>query len=81
MPHHGVLTIGIWSDLDTPELRSHFKTLGLESLPILHLECPQVSIEYKTRVCPDRIKGESFRGWLRRAEIAQAHRLKTQVPA
>lgn len=63
------LRVGVWSDVDGPEIRTALRSLGMQSLPVVHLESADVDVRYKVRHCPDRDKGESFRVWLQRAEI------------
>jgi len=63
------LLVGVWSDLDGPEIRAALRALGMQSLPVVHLESADVDVRYKVRHCPERDPGESFRVWLQRAEI------------
>ena len=64
------LQIGIWQDLDGPEVRAAIRAVALHVHPIVHLANAEVPIRYKVRRCPDRAKGESFGSWLERAEQA-----------
>lgn len=45
----GVTTIGIWSDLDGPELRKALRTFGSDRLPIRYLDGVDVPMRYKLR--------------------------------
>jgi hypothetical protein len=63
--------IGIWPDLDCPEVYSALKVVGMVRLPTVNLESADVPVRYKVRACPARFLGESFAAWLRRAEKAQ----------
>jgi hypothetical protein len=42
-------TIGIWSDLDSPAIRSALHILGVDELPIRYLDGPGVPLRYKLR--------------------------------
>jgi hypothetical protein len=64
------LQIGIWQDLDSPEIREAIRALGLDVHPVVCLETAEVPIRFKVRRTPDRAKGESFSAWLERAEEA-----------
>ncbi len=66
------LRIGIWEDLDGPELRECIRTLGMGGCRVLYLESESVALRYKVQQCPERLKGESFQAFLKRAE--QIHR-------
>ncbi|HJT89213.1 MAG TPA: hypothetical protein VJ732_15200 [Bryobacteraceae bacterium] len=44
-----VTTIGIWSDLDGPELRKALRTFGSDRLPIRYLDGAGVPARYKLR--------------------------------
>ncbi len=48
----GVTTIGIWSDLDGPELRKALRTFGSDRLPIRYLDGAGVPVRYKLRRVP-----------------------------
>jgi len=50
----GVTTIGIWSDLDGPELRKALRTFGSDQLPVRYLDGAGVPVRYKLR----RVAGE-----------------------
>lgn len=62
--------IGVWQDLDGPELRGAIRAVGMGEHPIVHLESADVPLPYKVRCCPDRRSGESFTSWQTRAEGA-----------
>jgi hypothetical protein len=66
--------IGIWDDLDGPELRRAIWVLGMGEHRIVYLESRQIAIQFKSRRCPERHRGESFSSWRKRAEVAH-HRL------
>lgn len=42
-------TIGLWSDLDGPDIRAAVSTLGLAGLPVRYLDGTGVPIRYKVR--------------------------------
>jgi hypothetical protein len=46
--------VGVWSDLDAPEVRAALRTFGSDGLPILYLDGLGVPGRYKLR----RVKGE-----------------------
>ncbi len=48
----GVTTIGIWSDLDGPELRKALRAFGSNQLPIRYLDGADVPMRYKLRRVP-----------------------------
>jgi hypothetical protein len=50
----GVITIGIWSDLDGPEIRAALRTMGSGGLPIRYLDGAGIPSVYKLR----RVGGE-----------------------
>jgi hypothetical protein len=50
----GVVTIGIWSDLDGPEIRDALRTLGSGQIPVRYLDTAGVPPQYKLR----RVEGE-----------------------
>ena len=50
----GINIIGIWSDLDGPEIRSALATVGHGAVPVRYLDGPDVPLMYKVR----RISGE-----------------------
>jgi hypothetical protein len=50
----GITTIGIWSDLDGPEVRRALGTFGSQQLPIRYLDGAGIPIRYKLR----RVDGE-----------------------
>jgi hypothetical protein len=47
-------TIGVWSDLDGPEVRAALRTFGSERLPVRYLDGAGVPMRYKVR----RVDGE-----------------------
>jgi hypothetical protein len=50
----GAATIGLWSDLDGPELRAALRVLELQRLPIRYLDGDGIPTQYKLR----RVEGE-----------------------
>jgi len=50
----GVATVGIWSDLDGPELRNALRRFGSDQLPVRYLDGAGVPVRYKLR----RVAGE-----------------------
>jgi hypothetical protein len=50
----GVTTIGLWSDLDGPEVRKALRVFGSDSLPVRYLDGAAVPVRYKLR----RVEGE-----------------------
>jgi len=50
----GGATIGVWSDLDGPEVRAALRTFGSERLPVRYLDGAGVPMRYKAR----RVDGE-----------------------
>lgn len=48
----GQLKVGIWSDLDSPEVREALRTLGLAALSVVYLDDPEVPLEYHIRTVP-----------------------------
>lgn len=51
-------TIGVWSDLDGPEIRTGLRILGFERLPVRYLDGAGVPMRYKVR----RVEGEPVPG-------------------
>jgi hypothetical protein len=47
-------TIGLWSDLDGPEVRAALRTFGSDRLPVRYLDGAGVPMRYKMR----RVDGE-----------------------
>ena len=47
-------SIGVWSDLDGPEIRAALRTLGNAELPVRYLEGAGVPMHYRAR----RVEGE-----------------------
>ena len=54
MALEGGATIGLWSDLDGPEVRAALRTFGSDRLPVRYLDGAGVPMRYKLR----RVKGE-----------------------
>jgi hypothetical protein len=54
MALEGGATIGMWSDLDGPEVRAALRTFGPERLPLRYLDGAGVPARYKVR----RVEGE-----------------------
>jgi hypothetical protein len=54
MPLEGGATIGVWSDLDGPEVRAALRTFGSDRLPLRYLDGAGVPVRYKVR----RVEGE-----------------------
>jgi hypothetical protein len=54
MALEGGPTIGVWSDLDGPEVRAALRTFGSDRLPLRYLDGAGVPIRYKVR----RVEGE-----------------------
>jgi hypothetical protein len=50
----GVVTVGVWSDLDGPEIRSALGVLGSGGLPVRYLDSGGIPMRYKLR----RVEGE-----------------------
>src|SRR5262249_8740090 len=50
----GGATIGLWSDLDGPEIRAALRTFGSDRLPLRYLDGASVPVRYKVR----RVAGE-----------------------
>ena len=49
MQLEGGLTIGIWSDLDGPEIRGALRVLEADQLPVQYLDSPRTPLRYKVR--------------------------------
>jgi hypothetical protein len=47
-------TVGVWSDLDGPEVRAALRTFGSEHLPVRYLDGAGIPVRYKLR----RVEGE-----------------------
>jgi hypothetical protein len=45
----GTITVGIWSDLDGPEIRATLRSLGSDRLPVRYLDGYGVPMRYKVR--------------------------------
>ena len=54
MELEGGTTVGLWSDLDGPEVRAALRTFGSERLPVRYLDGAGVPMRYKAR----RVEGE-----------------------
>ena len=54
MALEGGATIGVWSDLDGPEVRAALRTFGSDRLPVRYLDGAGVPMRYKLR----RVEGE-----------------------
>ena len=54
MALEGGATIGVWSDLDGPEVRAALRTFGSKQLPVRYLDGSGVPMRYKLR----RVEGE-----------------------
>jgi hypothetical protein len=54
MALEGGATIGVWSDLDGPEVRAALRTMGLDRLFVRYLDGAGVPVRYKLR----RVNGE-----------------------
>jgi hypothetical protein len=54
MALEGGATIGVWSDLNGPEVRAALRTFGSDRLPVRYLDCAGVPMRYKAR----RVEGE-----------------------
>lgn len=50
----GATTIGLWSDLDGPDVRAALRVFGSNRLPIRYLDGTRIPMRYKLR----RVKGE-----------------------
>ncbi len=46
----GVLTIGLWTDIDGPEIRAALRTLGHADLPVRYLDGDDIPMRYKARL-------------------------------
>jgi len=54
MALEGGATIGVWSDLDGPEVRAALRTFGSDGMPVRYLDGAGVPMRYKVR----RVDGE-----------------------
>jgi hypothetical protein len=54
MALEGGTTIGLWSDLDGPEVRAALRTFGSDGLPVRYLDGAGVPMRFKVR----RVEGE-----------------------
>jgi hypothetical protein len=62
------LRIGIFSDLDCPEVRQAIENIHLSGYQVIYLDRADVPPDYRNRRCPKRNIGESFQSWKKRAE-------------
>jgi hypothetical protein len=46
----GAVTIGVWSDLDGPEVRAALRTFGSDGLPMRYLDGAGIPMRYKLRL-------------------------------
>ncbi len=60
--------VGIFSDLDTPEVRQAIENVHFGKCPVVYLDREDIAIDYRIRKSPVRRPGESFSNWRRRAE-------------
>jgi hypothetical protein len=49
----GTTTIGIWSDLDGPDIRAALLVLNLDRLPVAYLDGTTVAVHQKGRLCAE----------------------------
>ncbi len=49
MEFDGVSTVGVWSDLDTPEVRAAVQALGGADTPVRYLDDADIPLRYKVR--------------------------------
>jgi hypothetical protein len=54
---NSVPAIGVWSDLDGPEIRATLRAFGSDAVPFRYLDGPGVPMRYKVR----RVDGEPVR--------------------
>lgn len=67
--------IGLWSDLDTPEVRVALTAAGVGGLPVRHLDGDGVPERMKRRDIPERAAGVSWAAWKAAAlEASKARR-------
>jgi hypothetical protein len=52
----GVTTVGVWRDLDGPEIRAALRALGMGTIPVVHLESTQVAPAYRVRRVAEQAK-------------------------
>jgi hypothetical protein len=50
MALEGGATMGVWSDLDGPEIQTALRTLGLDGLPVRFLDGADIPMRYKVRL-------------------------------
>jgi hypothetical protein len=49
MPIESVLTVGVWSDLDSPQIRAALRRVGSDRLPLRYLDGGGIPEQYKFR--------------------------------
>jgi hypothetical protein len=77
MALEGGATIGVWSDLDGPEVRAALRTFGSDRLPLRYLDGAGVPMRYKVR----RVDGEPVpMNVLAEMERAQADLMEAPDP-
>jgi hypothetical protein len=59
----GADIVGIWSDLDSPEVRQALRTFGSDSLPVRYLDGDGIPMRYKLR----QVDGEPVTAEIREA--------------
>lgn len=62
---HGQITIGVWPDLDGPELRAALEAVGMARLPVRSLDGLDIPARYRVRLAdrsPCPIEGEHSGG-------------------
>jgi len=59
----GVATIGVWSDLDGPEIQAALHALGMDELAGRFLDGGGIPLRYKVRRGPERETGVSWTEW------------------
>ncbi|MEK7750866.1 MAG: hypothetical protein AAB654_03045 [Acidobacteriota bacterium] len=59
----GVSTVGVWSDLDGPEIRAALRTLQMDSLPVRFLDGDGIPLRYTVRRVRERRRGVSWAEW------------------
>jgi hypothetical protein len=67
--------VGIWSDLDTPDIRAALRVVGMDEMAVVYLdEARDVPSRFKLRSCPDKPPGESLSAWQKRAGAQRGRR-------
>src|SRR5262245_19905964 len=60
----GVMTIGIWSSLDSPSVRAALRVFGSDQAPVCYLDAPNVPIPDKYKVYRGRsASGPKYIPW------------------